>query len=82
MTETEQKILTALLNMEQALATIKTANPKPNLLEHFQGLDTLTAELPKDADPELLHFLYKKSYEKARMLLEGRNSENAVGSCR
>lgn len=82
MTETEQKILTALQNMEQALATIQTADPKPNLLEHFQGLDNLTKELPKTADPELLHFLHKKSYQKARMLLEGRNSENAVGSCR
>jgi hypothetical protein len=42
----------------------------------------LMRQLPRDADPNLLHHLHKKSYEKARLLLEGRGVENARGSCR
>lgn len=82
MTETEQKILSELNGLNEALATIATADPKPDLVAIFNRLDGLLAKLPKDADPELLHFLHKKSYEKARLLLEGRNHENAQGSCR
>ena len=82
MTDVESSILAALLELEQNVARMRTANPKPNLLPLFDRLDSLTAQLPKDADPELLHFLHKKSYEKARLLLEGRNAENKRGSCR
>lgn len=82
MTETENKILQELNGLNATLATYAAAEPKPDLVAIFNRLDGLTAELPKNADPELLHFLHKKSYEKARLLLEGRNSENAQGSCR
>lgn len=81
-TETENKILQELTGLNEALATIATADPKPDLVAIFKRLDALTAELPKNADPELLHVLHKKSYEKARLLLLGRNDENATGSCR
>lgn len=81
MTEIETTILQELLGMEKALATMQTADPKPNLVEIFQRIDTLTAEIPKDGDSELLHFLHKKSYEKARLHLQGRSSENARGTC-
>lgn len=79
MTEMEQTILDELLGMERALATMQTANPKPNLVEIFQRIDHLTAQMPKGSDPELLHFLHKKSYEKARMHLQGRAAER--GTC-
>ena len=82
MTDVESAILSALLELEEKVAQMRTATPKPNLLPVFERLDTLTAQLPKNADPELLHFLHKKSYEKARLLLEGRNSENKRGTCR
>ena len=82
MTETEATILRELVGLDMALATIATANPKPDLLAIFQRLDGLTTALPKTADPELLHFMHKKSYQKARLLLEGRSGENAAGSCR
>ena len=82
MSETEDKILRELVGLNDALSSIATAEPKPDLLAIFQRLDGLTAELPKSADPELLHFMHKKSYQKARLLLEGRNGENAVGACR
>lgn len=81
MTETEQLIFDELIGMETALANLQ-AQPKPNLVAIFERIDELTRQLPKDADPELLHFLHKKSYEKARLHLQGRGAENARGTCR
>ncbi len=80
MTETEQNILQALLDLEATVRTLPKANPKPSLLPHFTRLDELTGELPRDTDPSLLHYLHKKSYEKARLFLEGREAEK--GTCR
>jgi len=59
-----------------------TTNPKPNLSPLFNRIDGLTDRLPKDSDPTLLHYLHRKSYEKARLWLEGRETENQAGSCR
>jgi hypothetical protein len=81
MTEREQEILAVLVELEEAVKTMATARPKPDLQGIFARLDALTARLPKDSDPNLLHYLHKKSYEKARLLLEGREAENARGSC-
>ena len=82
MTETEQQLLAALRELEHAVATMATAQPKPDLLSLFARLDDLTRQLPRDADPSLLHYLHKKSYEKARLFLEGRDAENQLGNCR
>lgn len=82
MTDLEQEILAALRELERAVATMATAQPKPNLLPLFAQLDVLAAQLPRAADPTLLHYLHKKSYEKARLFLEGRDAENQVGNCR
>jgi hypothetical protein len=81
MTETEQTIHQTLLDLEKAVASMPTANPKPNLLPVFARLDELTRQLPQSTDPLLLHYLHKKSYQKARLWLEGRESENAAGNC-
>jgi hypothetical protein len=48
----------------------------------FERIDNLTRQLPKETDPSLLHYLHKKSYEKARLFLQGRDTENAEGNCR
>ena len=82
MTETERNILQALVELEQAIASMPAANPKPNLLPLFARIDELTLALPPDADPTLLHYLHKKSYQKARLFLEGRDAENQAGNCR
>ena len=82
MTETEQQLLAALRELERAVATMATAQPKPDLLSLFARLDEFTRQLPRDADPSLLHYLHKKSYEKARLFLEGRDAENQLGNCR
>ena len=81
MTGTERDILNALLDLERSVASMATANPKPNLLPLFTRIDELTRQLPHDAEPQLLHYLHKKSYEKARLLLQGRDAENATGNC-
>jgi hypothetical protein len=81
MTDTEKAILQTLVELETAVRLMVTANPKPNLLPLFARLDELTRQLPPHADPNLLHYLHKKSYEKARLLLQGRESKNVRGTC-
>ncbi len=78
---TEQQILAALSQLDETVKTIATANPKPNLLPMFARIDELTAQLPRATDPTLLHYLHKKSYEKARLFLQGRDAENQAGNC-
>ncbi|MDB6121337.1 MAG: hypothetical protein JWQ71_330 [Pedosphaera sp.] len=81
MTATEQRILQALIELDDAVKAMPTANPKPNLLPIFGKLDELTRQLPTNTSPDLLHYLHKKSYQKARFFLEGRDAENAAGNC-
>jgi hypothetical protein len=81
MTQTEQAILAVLIELDQAVKSLRTASPKPDLQAIFARLDRLANDLPAGTDPGLLHYLHKKSYEKARLLLEGRDSENARGAC-
>jgi len=79
---TEQQLLSALVQLQQTVQLMPTANPKPKLLPLFSRIDELSAQLPPDADPALLHYLHKKSYEKARLFLQGRDMENQTGKCR
>ncbi len=79
--ETEARLLQALLSLEEAVRALATAQPKPNLLTHFQSIEELTLQLPAGTDPTLLHYLHRKSYEKARLWLQGRESENVAGNC-
>jgi hypothetical protein len=76
MTTIEQALLDALKQMEAAVAVANT-EPKPNLMAHFDRIDAL----PTGTDGELRHYLEKKSYEKARLFLEGRFAEIKKGGC-
>ena len=78
----EHELLSTLIQLDKAVKTMVTANPKPNLLPLFAQIDDLTGRLPRGTDPTLLHYLHKKSYEKARLHLEGRDAENQIGNCR
>jgi hypothetical protein len=80
-TATEQEILHALTELDQKVKGMAAANPKPDLRPLFAKLDNLTRQLPPQTAPDLLHYLHRKSYEKARLFLEGRGAENAAGSC-
>lgn len=71
MQESEQKLLNALLELEAAVASMPSANPKPNLRSKFEQIDAIARELPKGTDPQLMHYLQRKSYQKARLFLQG-----------
>jgi hypothetical protein len=81
MTDVEKNILDSLIALDTAVKTMASANPKPNLLPLFARIEELARQLPKSADPNLLHYLNKKSYEKARLFLQGRDAENVEGRC-
>ena len=81
MTETEQIVLATLLELERTIEAMPHTTPKPNLLPFFTRLDELTRSMPVTTDPTLLHYLHKKSYQKARLFLQGREADNASGNC-
>jgi hypothetical protein len=78
----EKDILRALNELDTAVKALPTANPKPNLVPLFARIDELARQLPKDSGATLLHYLQRRSYEKARLWLEGRDAENQAGTCR
>jgi hypothetical protein len=78
----EKNLLDALTDLDAAVKTMPAANPKPNLIPLFDRIDDLTKRLPRNTDPALLHYLHKRSYEKARLYLQGRDDENQRGNCR
>ena len=82
MTETEQALWRALVELDDTAKAMPSANPKLSLLPLFARIDELAGRLPRDTAPDLLHYLHKKSYEEARLWLEGRDAENQAGNCR
>jgi hypothetical protein len=66
----EQQLLDALAELDNAIKAMPAIEAKPNLLLLFTRIDELAGQLPPDADPELRHFLQRKSYQKAKWLLE------------
>jgi len=81
-TAIEQTLLNTLVELERAVNSVRTAGPKPDLPALFARVDELTKQLPRGTHPNLVHYLQKKSYEKARLFLQGRDAENRVGNCR
>ena len=78
MTTTEQQLLDVLLELESAIDKVND-DPKPDLMAIFSRLDDLSNQMPKNASPDLLHYLHKKSYQKARLFLQGQDPEQ--GEC-
>jgi hypothetical protein len=72
MTDIETQLLQTLLQLEKAVEAMPAANPKPDVRPLFARLDELAKQLPASADPQLRHFLQRKSYEKARLFLQER----------
>lgn len=81
MTDLERSILKSLVELDKAAKSMATAKPKPDLFPLLARLDELTWQLPKDTAADLVHYLHRKSYEKARLWLEGRDTENKRGHC-
>ena len=82
MNDIERQILAALQELNVSVQSMASGSAKPNLLPIFERIDSLRGQLPKGTDPQLLHYLHKQSYEKARLWLEGREAENVPGTCR
>jgi len=82
LTSVEKNLLTALGELAGAVKAMPASNPKPSLLPLFARIDELAKQLLPDADAMLLHYLHKKSYEKARLFLQDRDAENQIGNCR
>jgi len=80
-TAIEQTLLNALVELEKAVNSVRTVTPKPDLPALFTRIDELAKRLPPGTNPNLLHYLQKKSYQKARLFLQGRDAENQVGNC-
>jgi hypothetical protein len=78
----EKNLLAALVLLDNTVKSMAAASPKPALLPLFVKIDELAQQLPPSADPVLRHYLQKKSYEKARLFLQGRDAENQSGNCR
>lgn len=78
-TPLEKDLLNSLVELDAAVKAMP--NPKLNLLELFAQIEELARQLPCDTNPMLLHYLRKKSYQKARLFLQGRDAENAAGNC-
>ena len=82
MTAIEQTLWQTLVTLEDTVKSMASAQPKPDLLPLFARLEELTRQLPPGISPDLLHYLHRKSYEKARLWLEDRDAENQRGRCR
>jgi hypothetical protein len=80
-TSLEAEILEQLILLESTATANVVDGPRPGVLPIVQRLTELTRRLPVDTDPSLLHYLHKRSYEKARFFLQGRDAENAEGNC-
>ncbi len=81
MTELEQKILNSLVELDEAVQAMADTLPKPSLGPLLSRIEELTRQLPRNTDRDLLHYLHRKSYQKAKLFLQGRDAENAAGAC-
>ena len=75
--ETQTRELTSALR--ERLAIIRDEESRKNVEAHMERLrlisaklDAIVARLPRPVDPQLAHFLERRSYDKALAMLEGR----------
>ena len=81
MQPSEQNLLAALRDLDSAVKSMRTADPKPNLLPLFSRIDEIAAGLAGQTDPQLIHFIQRKSYEKALLWLEENSASIVPGRC-
>jgi hypothetical protein len=70
MNEIEQQLLAALVELERLVGEMPKMQPKPDLRPLFARIEDLGEKNHPGNDPQLLHFLHRKSYQKARVWLE------------
>ncbi|MBM3822761.1 MAG: hypothetical protein FJ404_07745 [Verrucomicrobia bacterium] len=81
MTTAENELLEALLELERSIQPSGSAGANVSFQALFARIDEAGAKLGPGIDPALRHYLQKKSYQKARMFLQGREAENQRGPC-
>ncbi len=64
----------------EAVPRQKLPDP-PDLMALFNRLDALEKELDATCPAQLRHYLHQKSYRKAHLFLQERDSENVRGNC-
>jgi hypothetical protein len=69
-TSLESEILRELVRLDETVADM-AAGRAGSVLPVTRRLDELARLLPSEADPQLVHYLRKHSYGKARLFLEG-----------
>jgi len=80
--ETLDRLARTLDEYLDAVPRQKELNP-PDLLAIFARLDAFEKEIESGAGypAQLRHYLHQKSYRKAHLYLQGRDSENLRGNC-
>ena len=81
MTELEQQLHEALVSLDQAVKGYAASRQSVDLMPLLRRIDELGARLPPGTDPQLVHFIQRKSFEKAILWLEGRKTEITRGIC-
>lgn len=71
MTSLESEILRELVRLDDTVADM-AAGRAGSVLPVTRRIDELARLLPAEADPQLVHYLRKHSYGKARLSLEGK----------
>ena len=82
MTEIELSLLAALKELDASARSAGQGGARPDFQELFARIDSLGAQLPPETARDLGHYLRKRSYEKALLWLEQRQSEISRGGCR
>lgn len=75
MTDVEGALLDALRDLDHEVADAALTRRRPEVVSRVMRLRELTSVLPPEADPMLMHCLQRQSWEKARMILDGRQTE-------
>ncbi len=75
MTDVERALLDALRDLDHEVADAAVTKRRPEVVSRILRLRELTSVLSPEADPMLMHCLQRQSWEKARMILDGRQAE-------
>jgi hypothetical protein len=81
MTQLEQELHQTLLDLDGAVKRMAVTKSPVDLMPLFARIDELGAKLPVGTDPQLVHFIQRKSFEKATLWLEGRKAQITRGIC-
>jgi len=81
MTQLEEQLHAGLIDLDRTVKQMAATKQPVDLMPLFARIDELGAQLPPGTDPQLLHFLQRKSFEKATLWLEGRKAEITRGIC-